>query len=171
MKTVFIEDQKEINEIIKSCDLCNLGVIDTEGRPYVVPMNFGYLDGYIYLHGANFGLLIDSLKKNPEACITFCTDTVLAYQNVDVACSYRVKGKSVIVRGKIEFIHDFDQKVDALNSLMAQFTDKKFTYNSPAVKNVEVYRMKMDDFTAKEFGKYNEQKFPWMDKHHRPKSI
>ena len=31
MKTVFIEDQKEIDEIIRSCDLCHLGVIDTEG--------------------------------------------------------------------------------------------------------------------------------------------
>ena len=167
MKTVFIEDQKEIDEIIKSCDLCHLGVIDTENRPYVVPMNFGYLDGYIYLHGANFGKLIDSLKKNPDACLTFCTDTVLAYQNVEVACSYRVKGKSIVARGTIEFIVDFDQKVDALNALMAQFTDRKFTYNSPAVKNVEVYRMKLDDYTAKEFGKYNDQTFPWMKKHGR----
>ena len=167
MKTVFIEDQEQIDEIINSCDLCHLGVIDTENRPYVVPMNFGYLDGYIYLHGANFGKLIDSLKKNPDACLTFCTDTVLAYQNVDVACSYRVKGKSIVARGIIEFIVDFDQKVDALNSLMAQFTDRKFTYNSPAVKNVEVYRMKLDDFTAKEFGKFNDQTFPWMKKHGR----
>ena len=167
MKTVFIEDQEQIDEIINSCDVCHLGVIDTEGRPYVVPMNFGYLDGYIYLHGGNFGKLIDSLKKNPDACITFCTDTVLAYQNVEVACSYRVQGKSIVARGAIEFILDYDTKVDSLNALMSQFTDKKFTYNSPAIKNVEVYRMKLDDFTAKEFGKLNEQTFPWMKKYGR----
>ncbi len=167
MKTVFIEDEKEIAEIIESCDLCHIGVIDTEGKPYVVPMNFGFLDDYIYLHGSNFGLLIDSLKKNPEACITFCTNTVLAYQNVDVACSYRIKGKSIVARGTIEFILDYETKVDSLNALMAKFSDRKFTYNSPAVKNVEVYRMKMDNFTAKEFGKFNDQKFPWMKKHGR----
>lgn len=167
MKTVFIEDQEEIDEIIKSCDLCFLGVIDTENRPYVVPMNFGYLDGYIYLHAANFGKLIDSLKLNPEVCITFCTNPVLACQNEEVACSYRVKGKSVVARGTVEFILDFDKKVDALNSLMAQYTDRKFTYSSPAIKNVEVYRMKMDELTAKEFGKYNDQSFPWMKRHGR----
>ncbi|MPQ48448.1 pyridoxamine 5'-phosphate oxidase family protein [Marinifilum sp. N1E240] len=170
MKTVFIEGKEQIEEIIRSCDICNLGVVDAENKPYVVPMNFGYYDEYIYLHGADFGKLIDCMKAKPEVCITFCTPPELAYQDVHIACSYRMKGKSVVARGKIEFITDYDQKVDALNILMGQYTDKKFTYNSPAVRNVEVYRLKPEELTAKEFGAPHGNNFPWQVERDKKKS-
>ena len=171
MKTIFIEDKNQIDEIIRSCDICNLGVVDTDGKPYVVPMNFGYHNDYIYLHGADFGKLIDSLKANPEVCITFCTPTELAYQDAHVACSYRMKGKSVVARGKMEFITEYDKKVDALNLLMAQYTDREFKYNSPAVKNVEVYQLKPEELTAKEFGAPHGNNFPWQIERDRKKSM
>jgi nitroimidazol reductase NimA-like FMN-containing flavoprotein (pyridoxamine 5'-phosphate oxidase superfamily) len=170
MRTVFIEGKEQIDEIINSCDICNVGVIDLENKPYVVPMNFGYHDEYIYLHGADFGKLIDCLKANPEVCITFCTPPDLVFQDVHVACSYRMKGKSVVARGKIEFITDYEKKVDALNITMAQYTDKKFTYNSPAVKNVEIYRLKPVELTAKEFGAPHGHNFPWQVDRDKKKS-
>jgi len=163
MKTLNIEDRDHIDQIINSLETCFLAVIDTDGFPYSVPMNFGYDKEYIYLHGANFGMLIDAIKVNPNACITFCTDPKLAYQNKDVACSYRVRAKSVIARGEIEFIVDYNKKIDAFNVTMANYTDHKFSYNSPAVKNVEVYRMKADKLTAKEFGAAHEHKFNWQE--------
>ena len=171
MKTIFIEDKKHIDEIIRSCDICNLGVVDSEGKPYVVPMNFGYHDDHIYMHGADVGKLIDSIKVNPEVCITFCTPVKLAFQDEHVACSYRMKGKSVVARGKIEFIVDSRKKVDALNILMAQYTDRKFTYNSPAIKNVEIYRLKPEELTAKEFGAPHDNNFPWRIERDRKKSM
>nr|WP_320117691.1 pyridoxamine 5'-phosphate oxidase family protein [uncultured Marinifilum sp.] len=171
MKTVSIEGKEQIEEIIRSCDICNLGVIDNDNKPYVVPMNFGYHDEYIYLHGADFGKLIECMKANPEVCITFCTPVKLVYQNEHVACSYRMKGKSVVARGKVEFITDYDQKVDALNITMAQYTDKKFTYNSPAVRNVEIYRLKPEELTAKEFAAPHGNNFPWQVERDKKKSM
>ncbi|MFA8433968.1 MAG: pyridoxamine 5'-phosphate oxidase family protein [Marinifilaceae bacterium] len=164
MKTLFIDEKEKIDQVIKECDVCSLGVIDEDNLPYVVPMNFGLHDGYIYLHGAGEGKLIEAIRKNPNVCITFCTKTKLAWQDEHVACSYRIKGSSVVARGKVEFITDYDQKVDALNILMANYTDRKFTYNSPAVKNVEIYRLKMDNVTGKEYGVPNSKKFPWQIK-------
>lgn len=161
MKTIFIEGKEQIEEIIQSCDVCFIAVIDPENKPYVVPMNFGFKEDYIYLHGASFGKLIDSIKINPEVCITFCTPPQLAHQDAHIACSYRMKGKSVVSRGKIEFITDFDEKVDALNITMDNYTDQKFSYNTPAVRNVEVYRMKIEEITAKEFGAPHGNNFPW----------
>lgn len=170
MKTIFIEGKEKIEEIILSCDICQLGVVDTEGKPYVIPMNFGYKDEYIYMHGANFGKLVDAMKANPEVCVTFCTPTELAYQDAHMACSYRMKGKSVVARGKIEFITDFDQKVGALNILMANYTDREFKYNDPAVRNVEVYRVKPEELTAKEFGAPHGNNFPWQVERDKRKS-
>jgi len=167
MKTLLIEEKEKIVEVIKECDMVSLGVIDEDNLPYVVPMNFGYHDDYIYLHGGSEGKLIESMRKNPQVCLTFCTKTSLAWQDEQVACSYRIKGSSVIVRGAVEFITDFNQKVDCLNILMAQYTDRKFTYNSPAVKGVEIYRVKMDNVSGKEYGVPNAKKFPWMEKRNK----
>ena len=50
MKTVIIEDKQRIESIILHCDACFVGITDLEGNPYVVPMNFGYENGIIYLH-------------------------------------------------------------------------------------------------------------------------
>ncbi len=169
MKTKCIEDKNQIDEIIHSCKICYLGVIDSEGKPYVVPMNFAYAENYIYMHGADEGNLMDAMKKNPEVCVTFCTPADLVFQDEHVACSYRMKGKSVVARGEIEFITDYNKKVDALNFLMQKYTHKNFNYNSPAVNNVAIYRIKPGCLTGREFGAPHGNNFPWQIERDRRK--
>ena len=50
MKTIAITELTEIEAIICKCPYCTVGITDLEGNPYVVPMNFAYRDGIIYLH-------------------------------------------------------------------------------------------------------------------------
>ncbi len=50
MKTITITDPTQIEEIIRKCPYCIVGITDLEGNPYAVPMNFAYQDGVIYLH-------------------------------------------------------------------------------------------------------------------------
>ncbi len=152
MITVTVDERTLINEIITKNQVCHVGLIDLEGQPYVIPMNFGYQDDIIYLHSAHEGGSIKSLENNPNVCITFCTPPVLTYQNVEVACSYRMKGASVICKGKVVFEEDFDEKVKALNIIMKQYTDRAFTYSVPAVNNVRVWKVEVDSISTKVFG-------------------
>ncbi|MFT3992816.1 MAG: pyridoxamine 5'-phosphate oxidase family protein [Dysgonomonas sp.] len=152
MMTLTVEEQHLVDEIIMKNHLCYVGMIDINGMPYVIPMNFGYSDDIIYLHSAHEGGSILALEKNPNVCITFCSQPELTYQNVDVACSYRVKGSSVICRGKVEFENDYEEKVKALDILMKQYTDREFTYSVPAVNNVRVWKVKIDTISTKVFG-------------------
>ena len=55
MKTIAITDAAEIEAIIRKCPYCTVGITDPEGNPYVVPMNFAYRDGIIYLHSGPEG--------------------------------------------------------------------------------------------------------------------
>lgn len=155
MITVTIEEKSKIEEIIKGCKVCYLGLIDTEGLPYVIPMNFGYQDDIIYMHSAPDGHSIRSLEKNPDVCVTFCSETKLSFQHSEVACSYRMKGSSVMCRGKVEFVEDFDEKVEVLNILMKHYTNKYFEYSNPAVVNVKVWKIEIDSITSREFGARN----------------
>jgi uncharacterized protein len=152
MRTVFLENSNEIEEIIRSCKTCFLGLCDFENQPYVVPMNFGYADNTIYLHSGQVGRKWDLMKLNPKACITFCLGEELAFQDEQVACSWRVKSKSVIAEGRIEFIEDYDEKIAALKIFMSQYSPREFDFKAPAVRNVGIFKMKIEKIAAKEFG-------------------
>ena len=115
-------------------------------------MNFGYDGQYIYLHSGQDGRKWDIMKMNPKACISFCLGEELAWQNEEVACSYSVKSKTVIAEGTIDFIDNDNEKIKALDVLMAQYSKAKFKYSKPAIKNVGVYRLKIEKIEARNFG-------------------
>ena len=152
MMTISIEERHLVDEIISKNKICYVAMIDVDNLPYAIPMNFGYHDDIIYLHSAQEGKSISSLEKNPNVCISFCADTALTYQNKEVACSYRMKGSSVICRGKVVFEEDFDEKVKALDIIMKQYTDRAFTYSNPAVNNVRIWKVEIESVTTKVFG-------------------
>ena len=151
MKTVIIEDQQRVEEIISRCDICFVGITDQEGNPYVIPKNFGYQEGVIYLHSGPTGSSIDMLERNNNVCITFSTDHELVFQHPKVACSYRMKAKSVICRGKVGFIEDMDSKREALNIIMKHYSSREFVYSDPAVRNVKIWEIPISSVTAKEY--------------------
>lgn len=151
MRTNFIENREEINEIIRACKTCFVGMSENNA-PYVLPMNF-CLDGdTVILHSAQSGRMWETLKANQKVCINWTLGEDLAWQDVQVGCSYRVKSKSVLVEGKVEFVDDFDEKVKCLELLMGQYSEREFKFNAPAVKNVGIIRVKINSITAKEFG-------------------
>ena len=49
MKTYSIEEKEKIERILKSEQICFVGFSDKKGIPYVLPMNYGYENGIIYL--------------------------------------------------------------------------------------------------------------------------
>lgn len=152
MITVTVEERHLIEEIITKNKVCYVAMVDEEGMPYVIPMNFGYEDDVIYLHSAQEGKSIRVLENNPNVCITFCTEPTLTYQNEQVGCSYRMKGASVVCRGKVVFEEDFDRKVKALDITMKQYTERTFTYSVPAVNNVKIWKIEIESLSTKVFG-------------------
>lgn len=152
MITVTIEEREIIDKIIRKNIVCYVGLIDLDDRPYVIPMNFGYAGDTLYLHSAPEGRSVEALKKNPNVCITFSEGHELIYQNEEVACSYRMKSSSVICRGRVVFENDFDKKIECLNIIMKQYSDREFKYSDPAVKNVLIWKVEIEEVSSKIFG-------------------
>jgi len=151
MRTLFIENRDEINEIIESCKTCFLAMSDNN-IPYVLPMNFALDGDFVILHSAQSGRMWETLKKNPKVCINWTHGEDLAWQDVQVGCSYRVKSKSVLVEGDVELMEDYNEKYRCLALLMGQYSDREFKFNTPAVKNVGILKVRIEKITAKEFG-------------------
>ncbi len=149
MATQMIKNPDKIRDIINKCDACYLGMCDPAGKPYVLPFNFGYEDGFIYLHMAAEGKKVAALKNNPEVCVAFSTDHKLFHRNEGVACSYGMHYRSVLAYGKAVFVEDYDEKVRIMNVTMRKYTGKDFPYNKPAINNVCVVSIAIEQIEGK----------------------
>lgn len=152
MKNRILTSQQEILDTANKSEACFVSMVDGDGKPYVVPMNFGLHQGNIYLHSAPEGRKIDILKAKPDVCVCFTSDYHLRWQNEKVACSYSMKYRSIRAYGKVEFIHDFDKKVEALNIIMLKYTGKEFPYNTPAVNEVLTWKVNVEKWEGRVYG-------------------
>jgi nitroimidazol reductase NimA-like FMN-containing flavoprotein (pyridoxamine 5'-phosphate oxidase superfamily) len=158
MRTIHINNREEIDQIIRSCKTCWLAM-SVEDIPYVLPMNFALDGNSVILHSAQSGRMWETLKKNRNVCINWTLGEDLAWQDVKVGCSYRVKSKSVLVEGKVEFVNDFEEKTRFLQLLMSQYSDREFKFSKPAVENVGILKVAIEKISAKEFG--TKAVLPW----------
>jgi len=145
--------QREVDQIIEGTVACHVSMIDSEGNPYVLPFNFGYKDGRLFIHCAPEGKKIEAWKHNPKVCIAFSKDYEMRIQNEKVACSYSMKYRSVLVHGEVLAINDYDEKINILNIVMQKYSGKSdFVYNKPAVENVKVFEIKIDRVEGRVYG-------------------
>jgi uncharacterized protein len=153
MRTNFISDRQQQDEIINKCDFCSMAMVGPDREPYVLHFNFGYQDDTIYLHGDSKGRKIDILKANSRVCLFFSADHLLYHQSEKVACSFSMKYRSVLIYGNAKFIEGKEDKIKALNIIMKQYTGRDdFSYSNPAVENVAVWKVKIETITGKSFG-------------------
>ena len=146
-----ITDPKILREILESCEVVRIGAMDEEGM-FIVPMNYGYeyVDGKLtfYLHGATKGYKFDVLEKNPK--VSFALETDMIPFEGKVACQYGMAYRSVMGRGYGTLVADVEEKEKALSLLMKQQTGKDFTFDEKLVSIVNVIRIDVKEFTAKE---------------------
>ncbi len=152
MKVRPITEQNEIEEIIRKSESCTLSMVDANGMPYAVPMNFGYEDGIVFLHSAPKGKKIEILKNKADVCLSFSTDHELRWQNKMVACSYSMKYRSVLIFGRIEFVDELEEKEKALNCIMKQYTAADFRFSIPAIREVCVMRLEAHKTEGRAYG-------------------
>lgn len=137
--------QAEVYQIINSCNVCTVGMVDLEGNPYVLPFNFGYSNGKLYIHSGPTGKKNTIWEKNPKVCISFSSDYQMNIRHEEVACSYSMKYRSVLVHGKLVPINGLDEKARVLNIVMQKYSGRSdFTYGKPALVNVAVFEIEVD---------------------------
>lgn len=151
MRTIIIQKREELDEVILSCKTCYLAM-SLNDQPYVLPMNFGFDGDFVILHSAMHGRMWETLQQNPKVSINWTLGEELAWQDVRVGCSYRVKSASVVVEGDAEFIDDYDEKYRCMLKTMAQYSDRPFKFNQPAIRNVGVIKVHIRKISGRRFG-------------------
>ena len=62
-----IKDERVLSEILSGGSICRVAMLDGD-LPYIVPVNYGYSDGALYIHSAPEGKKIDLLGKDNRVC-------------------------------------------------------------------------------------------------------
>jgi nitroimidazol reductase NimA-like FMN-containing flavoprotein (pyridoxamine 5'-phosphate oxidase superfamily) len=118
-----LTDPLEVARILDSTNIGRLATIDSEGYPYITPVNFVYMRERIYFHCALQGEKLENLLK--ESKVGFEVDRPLAYLEARFnpegsPCKAHQYYKSVIIRGHARIITDAALKTAALNALVAK---------------------------------------------------
>jgi nitroimidazol reductase NimA-like FMN-containing flavoprotein (pyridoxamine 5'-phosphate oxidase superfamily) len=115
----FIESREEMEEILREEAWGCLG-LTADGQSYVVPLNYGYVDGKILFHCGLEGRKLDLIRKNPGVCFT------VARQSGDVqdhpgGKPCHVDNDSVICYGTARIVEDLDEREQLLNAFNRVF--------------------------------------------------
>ena len=146
-----VTDAGKIREILENAQIVHIGMVD-DGRPYVVPMHYGYQyeNGVLtlYMHGSKEGRKCDILAKNPQVFIEIETDVEDA-SGGDIPCNYGAFYASIMGDGKAAILTDTAEKVEALQILMRTQTKREFVITEQMSRNVQVFRVIVPHLTAK----------------------
>ena len=141
-----ITDKNKMLEIISKAQVCYLGMSDNN-KPYVVPMNFGYVEDTIYFHCALEGKRNSILKKDPHVCLVFNTDNQLV--NDIPQDDWTMYYKSVIAFGKAEFILDVPEKQKAINIMFHHYGGKDYPLPKSVLERTMFIKVKIEKMTGK----------------------
>jgi nitroimidazol reductase NimA-like FMN-containing flavoprotein (pyridoxamine 5'-phosphate oxidase superfamily) len=140
-------DAALIDEILRANRVCRVGFAE-HNRPYLVPLNYGYDGRTIYMHTAREGKKLDILRTNPAVCFEVSDSVELV--RAEQACHFGMHYRSVIGFGTIAVIGDVQQKINALQLIMAHHTQQAtWHFAAEMVHATTVLAITIDSMTAK----------------------
>jgi len=115
----FIESRQEMEAILRAETLGYLGLASDDG-PYVVPLNYSYIQGKVLFHCALTGKKLDHLKKNPNVCFTVARQPGEVRRHAEGSPCH-VDSDSVICVGTARIIDDLTERKEALDAFNRGF--------------------------------------------------
>lgn len=144
-----VKDRTDIDIIIQACDVIRIGM-SVDNKPYIVPLNFGYLDNAFYFHGSQQGRKMDMIKANPNVCFELDTNHKLVSDS-ERACDWTMKYSSVMGDGKMTIIHDPKEKIQALNILMRDYGgNDEYEYSDEMIERIGIMKLEIKNISGKE---------------------
>lgn len=112
-----IGDKRVLEEILRGAVICRMAMLDGD-MPYILPFNYGYRDGCLYIHSAPEGRKIELLGKNNRIC--FEVEDVPEIIKGERACDWTTRYRSVVGYGEVEILSNKEARQHGLEVIMAQ---------------------------------------------------
>lgn len=119
-----IKSRKKITQFLNQEHVGRIASIDENGYPQIIPMNFVFIDGVIYMHSHTKGEKLENIRKNSK--VGFEVDRELEFlpsyfsdpTDASLADTLYI---SVVIKGTSTLVNDRVEKTLALNGLMKKY--------------------------------------------------
>lgn len=143
-----IKSPQKIAEFLNSEHVGRIASLDKDGFPQIIPMNFAFVNGVIYMHSYTRGEKLENIKANSK--VGFEVDKELEFlpsyftspTDASQADTFYI---SVVIKGDGIIVNDKEEKTLALNSLMEKYQPEgkyeKITSDMDVVDEVAVIKV------------------------------
>jgi uncharacterized protein len=146
-----ITDPDELAAIIKNNRICHLALADGN-HPHIVPVNYGYADGSLYIHSALEGEKITVIRKNSRVAFEILDgfDIIAA----DRACHFATRYRCLIGTGTATILCDAHANRKALDIIMRHHTGKGgWTYDDASLQKMCIIKIAILEMKGKKSGR------------------
>jgi nitroimidazol reductase NimA-like FMN-containing flavoprotein (pyridoxamine 5'-phosphate oxidase superfamily) len=113
-----IQDPALLEDILRRGRVLRLAMC-RDDQPYVLPLNYGFQQGRIYLHTGRQGLKLEYLRANPRVCFEVSVDVELAPG--PLACAWNCHYLCVLGFGRAVEVTDEEERRQGLLAVTAQY--------------------------------------------------
>lgn len=147
-----IKDEKVLDHILNASRICRLGMVDGN-EAYIVPVNFAYKDGHIYIHSAPHGRKMDILGRNNSVSFEIeLEDEIIRNEK---PCEWSARYRSVMGKGTIRIETEPDMKMAGLDMIMKKHgAPGGLKYDPASVSRMVLLVMKIESVTGKQSGEW-----------------
>ena len=136
----------EIEEVLRAARVMRLALSE-DGRPYLVPLNFGYEPGVIWFHSAVEGRKLDIIARNPR--VAFEVETEVEPIEGETPCAWSMRFASVIGFGTARLAASDEEKLHGLQILMTHQGGPTEGFDPAALAKTAVVRIDIEEMTGK----------------------
>ena len=145
----------ETTEFLRRQKVANVGTVDANGWPYVVPLVYIYEGGdLLYLHtGDHQGHFLTNVQSNPRICVEVSEIGDL-HRGKPYACNSALVYTSVVVFGPVRILHgpeSREKKQWFLDQLLVKYGQPDWTFEPgyPLIDRIILYEQKIEVLTGK----------------------
>ena len=121
--------------------------VTTEDGPYIVPVNYLFSEGAIYIHSGQTGRKIEALQADSRVC--FLVDEVGPQVVWEQGCGISQIYESVICFGKAEFVEDPVEKRRILEAMVRKFVPQDHPLKDQNIAKTAVIRIAIESMSGK----------------------
>lgn len=137
----------EVLSLINARKFAVLSLVDAEGLPYGVALDYVCKDNSLYFHGAREGRKIEAMRMNPRGCAVILGDTEVVPEK------FGRKYISAVVEGAIECIDDPETKRQVMTWVVESSSPNHLEKGKAIIEKmldrVLIYKMSMETVTGK----------------------
>jgi len=143
-----IKSKEKIIEFLSSQQTGRIASIDDDGFPQIIPMNFVFINGAVYMHSHTRGEKLDNIRRNQK--VGFEVDKSLEFlpsyfsdpTDASLADTLYI---SVVIKGNASIVLDKEEKTNVLNGLMEKYQPEggyePISPDMDVLKGVEVIKV------------------------------